>query len=127
VRLDIRVSAEALRMAYATGSGAAADERSDLLDPDLDGSHIIAHCFGYGYDLTLGQLLAQFAPVAVAEFVNRGLVVVNAAGRAGVTVGWGYVIEPAGGVYALTSPEPERWVAAYQPPRLVRSSVVVDA
>jgi len=121
MRIDVVVAAAALAMASSAGAGAAADERCDLDDPELDGSHIVTHCFGYGHDIALADLLLDFAPVSPAEYLSRGLVVVNAAGRAGVTVGKGFVVEPAGDIYALTEPDASRWVAAYQPPLLVRT------
>jgi len=123
MRLDVSVAAVALELASATGAGAAADERCDPLDPDLDGAHLIAHCYGYGYDLTLAQLLREFTRQQAVDYQARGLVLVNAAGRAGIAVGRGYVVEPAGGEYALTDPDPARWVAAYAPPLLIRSVV----
>jgi len=122
MRVDVVVAAAAFEMASAAGSPSAADERCDP-EPDLDGSHLVTHCYGYGHDLTVAQLLAEFTPVDPAEYEARGLVVLNAYGRIGITVGRGYVVEPAGEVYAVTDPDPDRWVAAYQPPLLVRTVV----
>lgn len=116
---DVVVAARAVALASLAGPGSAADAWSDPVDPDLDGRHLIVACYTTGYDLSMIQLLAPCESVGVNQYLQRGLIVIGSAGRAGITVGKGYVVEPAGPVYAITEPDPTRWVSAYRPPTLL--------
>jgi len=121
--LDLVVASLAFDLASAAGPGDTADLMCTP-DPELDGAHLIVHCYAVKTGTRLDQLLTRCTRLAQVPVNSRGVIVLNRAGRAGITVGRGYVVEPAGGIYALTLPEPTRWVAAYAPPTLVQTSVI---
>lgn len=68
------------------------------------------------------ESLAVCASVTVETALNqRGDLVVNAAGRVGVTVGWHLVAQPAGRGYVLADTDASWWVSGWQPATVTRT------
>jgi len=113
--LDVPVRVWALITVTTTSSGAES-ECERVLVP-FTGVELLRAVLGLTGG-TVGVCLAGAVPIPVT--VNRvGAVLLNAAGRCGVVVGDGVVVQPAGRRWALATTNPSWWVTAWWPAGMV--------
>lgn len=124
--LDIDIPARALAAAYATASGADCDTACTLMGlAAFTGAELVTTLVGMSPTAEVAPLLAKLLPVdAEWAAAQRGTIVVNGAGRCGITLGYGSVVEPCGRAYAITPPTSGRWVAGYLAPTVTYTAAL---
>lgn len=105
--IDVEVPTALLPQVVGLATGAVCDQLCAATVATFDGSELAGALFGF--DATNGPtgILAQCGPhlpSGVAKALGvRGLVLLNQAGRLGITIGYGRVVEPAGRQYAIVT------------------------
>lgn len=120
--LDILTAASGLAAVAGTGTGTAADDACAASAAPFQGYRMAAQVLGMATPQTGAELTAGLTqvPVLIALY-GRGYILLNRAGRYGVSIGYGRVVEPAGRQYAMTVSDPDRWVAGWAPPTVRRT------
>lgn len=113
--LDITVVAQAMKWVSSTTTSRGAVAQSSGITDTFTGDELAVRLFGVGY---LAGAVPLDLPSALAM---RGAVVVNSAGRVGVAVGGGKVIEACGRSYALTTTNPTWWATGWLPTSVVKT------
>ena len=102
---DLTILAKAVELAEVAGDGAAVDYVCDLYPDSFDGVELAGLLLGLD-GRTVKAIQNQCSP---APSPSRGVVVVNRAGRLGVSIGR-KVLEPCGRQWALIPTDPGRYV-----------------
>lgn len=118
--IDILAAVAGLGAAAGVGPGDSADTACARHADAFDGRQLVQSLLQLPTAPTVAALVATLTPVPVdLALSGRGFVVRTAAGRLGVTVGYGRVVEPAGRQYALTQSDPSRFTDAWAAPTVV--------
>lgn len=113
--LDIDVAPLLLRTVTVLSTDRGADMACRAVLTPFTGAALVAAVTGGEPAMLVPGLLRLYATgVAVPVAVElRGAVLLNAAGRVGVVVGPGVVVQPAGRQYALTPTAAAWWVSGW--------------
>ncbi len=118
---DTVVPAALLPQCVALAAGSDCDQACAGTQASFDGSELAGTLYGMDDSRGVSGILGQCAghiPVAAA-LSRRGCVVLTFAGRIGVTIGYGRVVEPAGRQYVIVQDGPSRYQLAFDPGRVV--------
>ncbi len=111
--LDITIPSAAQALAELAGPGVGADLAADQYgNAGFTGAELGQLLLGFPAR-TVAALQQSATPITVSEALEwRGALVVTPSGRAGVTLGAGLVLEPAGRRWALITDQATRYTWA---------------
>ena len=117
VMLDMMVPGSLIVQCSALATGDVVDQVCSQTLGSFDGSELAASIFRLDGANGVGGIIAQCVPRTPIPIVRalstRGIIVLTAAGRIGITIGYGRIVEPAGRQYAIVVDGPGRYAAAY--------------
>jgi hypothetical protein len=121
VILDQTIPGGLLPQCMGIADGATCDAMCDATLGAFDGSELAADLFGFtggrGVPGILGQCRVHIPTVSALSV--RGALLLTRAGRIGICIGYGRVVEPAGRQYVLVTDPPERYELAYDTGQVV--------
>jgi hypothetical protein len=121
VILDQSIPGGLLPQCMGLAAGATCDAMCDATLAAFDGSELAADFFGFSPARGVSGILAQcriHIPTITALSV-RGTLLLTRAGRLGIGIGYGRVVEPAGRQYVIVTDGPERYDICYDTGQVV--------
>jgi hypothetical protein len=121
VILDQSIPGALLPQCTGLAAGATCDAVCEQTLAAFDGSELAADFFGFSADRGVSGVVAQCRThiPTTAGLSVRGALLLTRAGRLGIGIGYGRVVEPAGRQYVLVADPPDRYELCFDSGRVL--------